>query len=277
MKQAYIVQDVRWCHDCNNCFMGCKDEHVNNNWPGYTFPQPRHGARWIDVLRRERGRYARNDYIYLSKMCQMCEDAPCIDAGDGAVYRREDGIVMIDQELAKGNEDLTKSCPYEAIYYNYEEDVPQKCTFCAHLLDDPDWTPGVPRCVHNCPTKCLQFYYVEPEEMQAMVEEQGLEHFHPEYETIPHVYYKNIGKFTKNFIWGGILVDGDCYENADVQLILDDEVLEIQKTNFFGDFKFDKLDDGDYILRITANGITRDVEVTVAGKSLNLDMIDFSK
>jgi Fe-S-cluster-containing dehydrogenase component len=40
MKQRYLVIDVALCHDCNNCFIACKDEHVMNNWPPYTEPSP---------------------------------------------------------------------------------------------------------------------------------------------------------------------------------------------------------------------------------------------
>ena len=100
MKQWYMVIDVRWCHDCNNCFMSCKDEHVGNDWPGYTAAQPRHGHRWMNIERRERGRYSRNDYSYLPMPCQHCEKCPLVDAGYAT--RREDGIVMIDLEAAKG-------------------------------------------------------------------------------------------------------------------------------------------------------------------------------
>ena len=53
MKQWYMVIDVRWCHDCNNCFMSCKDEHVGNDWPGYTAAQPRHGHRRQGIGRYE--------------------------------------------------------------------------------------------------------------------------------------------------------------------------------------------------------------------------------
>ena len=78
MKQWYRVIDVAKCHDCNNCFMACKDEFVGNDWPGYTAAQPRHGHRWIDILRRERGHYARNDVAYLPLPCQHCENPPCV-------------------------------------------------------------------------------------------------------------------------------------------------------------------------------------------------------
>lgn len=276
MKQWYMVIDVRWCHDCNNCFMSCKDEHVGNEWPGYTNAQPRHGHRWMNILRRERGRYSRNDYSYLPMPCQHCENAPCIAAGDGAVTRREDGIVMIDMNKAKGNKALVDSCPYGAIYYNEEADVPQKCTMCAHLLDDPDWIPGIPRCAHSCPTKALKAFHLEPEEMEMMIKTEGLEVYRPELGTNPHVFYKNLHRFTKNFVAAGVLVDGDCYEDATATLKnAEGEVVEIQKTNFFGDFKFDGLDDGKYVLTIDAAGKTKDIDVEIAGKSLNLDFIEF--
>ena len=85
VKQWYKVIDVARCHDCNNCFMADKDEFVGNDWPGYTAAQPRHGHRWVDILRRERGQYARNDVAYLPVPCQHCENAPCIEASDGAI------------------------------------------------------------------------------------------------------------------------------------------------------------------------------------------------
>ena len=92
----------------------------------------------MDILRRERGQYARNDVAYLPVPCQHCENAPCIEASDGAITKRDDGIVMIDMEKAKGNKDLVDSCPYGAIWWNEELDIAQKCIFCAHLIDDPD-------------------------------------------------------------------------------------------------------------------------------------------
>lgn len=274
MKQWYITMDVRWCHDCNNCFMGCKDEFVGNEWPGYTGSQPRHGHRWVNVLRRERGRYARNDYRFLTLMCQHCENCPIVDAGFAT--RREDGIVMIDAEKAKGHKEIVDMCPYGTVYYNDDQDVAQKCTFCSHLLDDPDWTPGLPRCVHNCPTECLKAYNVEPEEMAKICEEEGLEVYLPELGTNPHVFYKNLGMFTKNFAWGGILINGDCFEGAKVQLKKDGAVIAETETNFFGDYKFDKLDDGKYTISIDADGKTKDLDIEIAGKSLNLDYIEMA-
>ncbi|WP_005031370.1 4Fe-4S dicluster domain-containing protein [Holophaga foetida] len=272
MSQFYMVIDVAKCHDCNNCFMACKDEFVGNDWPGYTAAQPRHGQRWMNILRRERGQYSRNDVAFLSMPCQHCENAPCEKAGNGAVTRRADGIVMIDMEKAKGNEALAKSCPYGAIYYNEEIKCAQKCTGCAHLLDSKEWTPKQPRCSHTCPTGAMQFFDITPAEMEKKVQEEGLQAYKAELGTKPRVLYKNLQKFTKNFIAAGVLVKGDCFENATVTC-KGAGVEATQKTNFFGDFKFDGLENGEYTLEVDAAGKKASCTVTIADESKNLGYI----
>ena len=43
-KWALFV-DIAKCHNCRNCYVACKDEHVGNAYPGYAAPQPRHSRR----------------------------------------------------------------------------------------------------------------------------------------------------------------------------------------------------------------------------------------
>ena len=269
-----MVIDVALCHDCNNCFMACKDEHVGNDWPGYTAPQPRHGHRWINIERRERGVYARNDVAYLPVPCQHCQVAHCQQAVPEAVTIRPDGIVMIDAEKAKGNEALVASCPFGAIYWNDELNVSQKCTMCAHLLDSKDWKPGLPRCVHSCPTGAQTFYEMEPEEFEKFAKAEGLEGYRSdELKNFPQVRYKNLFKYTKNFITAGVLVNGDCFENATVTLKNKSGVLATQKTNFFGEFKFDALENGEYTVDVDAAGQKTSCVAVVNNDSKNLGFI----
>ena len=96
--------------------------------------------------------------------------------------------------------------------------MPQKCIFCAHLIDDETWTPHTTRCTHSCPTDAMATYLVEPEEMEKMIDAEDLQAYLPEHGTKPHTLYKNLYKYTKNFITAGVLVDGDCYEGATVTL-----------------------------------------------------------
>jgi Fe-S-cluster-containing dehydrogenase component len=262
-----MVIDVALCHDCNNCFIACKDEHVGNRWLPYTDEQPRHSHRWMNILHTERGQYPRIDVGYLPLPCQHCQDAPCAKAHPECVSRREDGVVMIDMEKAKGNEALVEACPYGAIYWNAERGVPQKCTMCAHLLDGGGEL-GMPRCAHSCPTGAIEFYTLEPEEMAVRIKEEGLEVYRPELETRPHVFYKNLFRFNKAFVAGGVLKNDDCAEG--VEVTLKGKGCECSLlTDCFGDFKFDALDPGEYAVIIDGKEIAK-VDVRA---SLNLGTI----
>ena len=274
MKQWYMIIDVAKCNDCNNCFMACKDEHVGNTWPGYTGEQPRHGHRWLNIERRERGQYPRIDVAYLPVMCQHCENASCIEKGGGAVSRRNDGLVMIDMDKAIGNRALVDACPYGAIYWNEELNVPQKCTMCAHLLDSDEWMPGLPRCVHTCPTGALVMQYLEPDERDRIIVSEGLEAYRSELGTKPHILYKNLYRYIKNFITAGILVDGDCFEDATVVLKNNGKAIAEQKSNCFGDFKFDNLDSGEYTVEIDVAGKKWSASVAIGNESINLGYIN---
>jgi Fe-S-cluster-containing dehydrogenase component len=95
------------------------------------------GHFWMRIGETERGQYPMVKVAYTAIPCQHCDNPPCVGAGqNGAVYRREDGIVIIDPQKAKGQKDIVASCPYRVIYWNEELSLPQKCTLCAHL-----WMP----------------------------------------------------------------------------------------------------------------------------------------
>ena len=269
MKQYYIVCDVSLCHDCNNCFIACKDEFVDNSWLPYTDAQPRHGHRWMNILRKERGQYPRIDVAYLPMPCQHCADALCVKLNPDCVSRREDGIVMIDAEKAKGAGILTESCPYDAIFWNDEAGVAQKCTMCAHILDGGAWEGGTPRCVHSCPTGALEFFHMEPDAMAEKVKDEELECFRPELNGgLANVYYRNLSRFTKLFIAGGLIKGGECAEGLMVILSCSD-MIHSQLTDCFGDFKFDGLDPGEYT--ISVDGV--DLRTVEVSESLNLGSI----
>jgi Fe-S-cluster-containing dehydrogenase component len=276
MKKYYFIIDVAKCWDCNNCFIACNDEHQGNDWPGYTLAQPRHDHRWMDVMRMERGQFPLIDVAYRPTPCMHCQDAPCVKASNGAITHREDGIVLIDPEKSKGMKDLVKSCPYGAIYWNEESNVPQKCTMCAHLLDD-GWKK--PRCVQACFTGALRFEQLEEDELSALIESEGLEQLHPERGTRPNVFYKNLHRFDKVFIAGSVaLQEGgilDCVKGAKVSLYHNNTKISEVVTDAFGDFKFDQLTEnsGGYSVEIETERKSPQPLQVELGKSLNLGTI----
>ena len=155
MSRFALLIDVSKCSGCYNCFLSCRDEHYGNDYPGYSAPQPLNGQFWLQIREIERGKYPKPKVSYIPMTCMHCEEAPCIDlANDDAVYRRNDGIVMIDPDKAKGQKEIVNACPYRRIYWNKELQIPQKCNLCAHRLDEGE---KVPRCVESCPTGALIF------------------------------------------------------------------------------------------------------------------------
>ncbi len=263
MKQNYMIIDVAKCHDCNNCFLACQDEHAENDWAPYQAPMPRHGHRWMDILRHERGQNDRIDTAFLPKPCLHCENPPCAEGGD-FVSVREDGIVVFDLEGGKGK-DISGFCPYGAIWWNEQEQVSQKCDFCAHLLDDPSWEPGIPRCVHTCPTGAMSFVLEEPEAFAKRIEAEGLAAYKEEIVAKPHVWYKNLHRFTKNFIAGQVLKAGDVAPGMVVTLKGADSTAELV-SDMFGEFRFDGLSDGEYALLAEGRELAK---VTVLGSSVD--------
>ena len=254
MNKWNLIIDVANCTNCNNCFLANRDEHVDNDFPGYAAPQPRHGHRWIDILRRERGRAPMLDVAYLPTMCNHCDEAPCVKAsGDGAVYQRDDGIVIIDPQRARGKKEIVDSCPYHAIWWNEELGVAQKWIFDAHLLDQ-GWKE--PRCAQVCPTGAIRSLKAEDAEMVQVVEREKLEVLHPEFCAKPRVYYQNLYRYAQCFIGGSVAVDRngtlDCLAGAEVALVRGGAILAQERTDVFGDFRFDRLDrdSGAYVLEI---------------------------
>ena len=257
-KKWNLVVDVAECINCQLCTLALQDEHVDNAYPGYAAPMPKHGHHWIDIKRKERGAAPHLDVAYLPTMCQHCDDAPCMKAArDGAIRKRDDGIVQIDPEKAKGQRQIVDACPYGAVWWNDELDVPQTWYFDAHLLD-AGWRE--PRCVSVCATGALEAVKTSDAEMARLAESRGLEALRPELNTRPRVLYKNLWRYTRAFIAGSVAAerDGvvDCVAGARVRLTKDGATVSETMTDTFGDFRFDRLEaDGSrYAVAVAADG-----------------------
>ena len=277
MKKWNLIIDVAECTNCNLCTLATMDEYVGNEFPGYSAPMPKHGHKWIDIKQRERGHLPMIDIAYVPTMCNHCDDAPCIKAAqNGAVTKRDDGIVLIDPEKSKGQTQLVGACPHGHIWWNEELGIPQAWTFDAHLIDQ-GWRQT--RGQQSCPTGAMRAVCVEDIEMARLVREQDLDVLKPELGTKPRVYYRNLWRYSKCFIGGAVSSEQggivDCVEGAIVKLIKDDAVVGEAKSDNYGDFKFDKLDpeSGAYRLEISASERqSRTVDVTL-GDSVNVGEI----
>jgi tetrathionate reductase subunit B len=260
-----FVIDIARCNGCHCCQISCKDEHVANDWTPYAKPQPDTGQFWLKQNEFVRGTVPKVKVHYLPVLCMHCDDAPCMEACsvEGAMYKRDDGLVIIDPTKCTGCKNCVDACPYHTIYFNEGLNIAQKCTGCAHLLDS-GWKE--PRCADACPTLTLKFG--EESKMRNLLRKAQV--LHPEYKTKPRVYYLNI---PKKFIAGTVYdpVEKDVITGATCTLTnTKNKKHHTATTDGFGDFWFEGLDEGTFNLKIAKGKKIKTFSALSTEKDINL-------
>lgn len=256
-KKVFVI-DLSICNGCHTCQFACKDEHCGNDWTPIAKPQPEIGQFWVRLTEKVRGTVPKVKVAYRPHLCMHCGDAPCMKACpvERCIYTREDGLVIIDPVKCTGCRNCVDACPYRTIFFNEDLNIAQKCTGCAHLLDD-GWVE--PRCADACPTLALRL--MDEDEAQELI--AGAEVWKPEIKdkTQPRVYYLNL---PKKFIAGTL------YDPVEEEVCIG-AVATLKnagcgatrqiETDNYGDFWFEGLDDGVYDLELRSG----DKVVTFSG------------
>ncbi len=268
--KTFII-DIARCNGCYGCQIACKDEYAGNDWPPYAKPQPDTGQFWIKLNEYVRGTAPKVKMYYQPVMCAHCDNAPCINVCSvkDAIYKRDDGLVIINPRKCTGCRNCVDICPYHAIYFNENLNIAQKCTGCVHLLDN-GWK--VPRCVDACATDCIKFG--EESELQELINKGEI--IPSKYETKPRLYYLNIPqKF----------VAGTVFDPAEKEIITGAVCTLTDKSNNdkftattdgFGDFWFENLKVSIFSLEIVKNRKRRIIEPINTVKDVNLGDIELS-
>jgi Fe-S-cluster-containing dehydrogenase component len=248
-----IIMDVTKCNGCYNCFLACKDEYCGNEFPPYSASQPMTGHFWMRIIEKERGKFPKVKVAYTAVPCMHCDKPTCVKlAQEGAIYQRPDGIVIIDPVKAKGHKELLSTCPYRVIYWSEEKQLPQKCTLCAHLLDQ-GWKE--PRCVEVCPTGALIFGNLDDptSEISKIIASGKTEVLHPEYGLKEKVRYIGL---PKRFVAGAVVLSDTDECAAGVKVTLEGEgEKKTVLTDNYGDFEFEGLPaDKNYTVTIETPG-----------------------
>jgi Fe-S-cluster-containing dehydrogenase component len=270
-KKVFIV-DLSICNGCHNCQFVCKDEHVGNDWSPIAKPQPEIGQFWVKIDERVRGTVPKVKVSYRPHLCMHCDDAPCMRAcPTGAIYKRDDGLVIASPERCTGCRNCVDACPYNAIYFNEDLNLAQKCTGCAHLLDS-GWRE--PRCVDACPTLALKF--MDEDDAKELIAKAEV--WKPELkDTVhPRVYYLNV---PKKFIAGTVYdpVEEEVLISASCTLTDAAGKKQTVTTDNYGDFWFNGLDEGTFRLEIKAGGKVKVFDtLDTAEADINLGDIAFS-
>lgn len=152
-KQLGFYVDISRCTGCKACQIACKDK---NDLPI--------GIRWRRVFQYEGGEwlmgedgnwFPSNVYAYfVSSACAHCEDPICMQAcPTTAIFKRDDGIVLIDEDKCIGCRYCEWACPYGAPQFNESAGVMTKCNMCYDLVDQGQ----NPACVEACPYRAIEF------------------------------------------------------------------------------------------------------------------------
>lgn len=143
-KEYALIVNTRDCFGCNACEVACKQQ--------YNLPV---GPRWIRVYTDGPHEIeGRLQLRYEVAHCVHCSNPPCRDVCPvDAISKREDGIVLIDEELCIGCKDCIDACPLGVMQFDEEKEVAQKCDLCVDRIDR-----GLnPACVDACPGYCIYF------------------------------------------------------------------------------------------------------------------------
>ena len=101
-KEYTLIVNTEDCVGCRACEVACKQQHNLST-----------GSGWIEVhsdvpCEIEGKRQLR----YAVTFCIHCDCRPCKDVCPvGAISKRQDGVVLIDEQLCNGCKDCIGACP----------------------------------------------------------------------------------------------------------------------------------------------------------------------
>jgi len=156
-----LLIDTTKCADgCSDCVTACNTEHGLHEIHG-----PATGSQWIRQVRLKNK--STGHTVNLPMMCQHCEKPPCVDVcPTGASFKREDGIVLVDNHICIGCRYCMMACPYKARNFVHEtlhDQLPvaprgkgtvEACTLCVHKVDRGD---GTTACAEACTSGAILF------------------------------------------------------------------------------------------------------------------------
>ncbi len=162
-KKFIMVIDLAKCEGCGACTEACQKMHY--------IPTER---EWIKVFKIKDSE--NSTPYWMPKPCFHCDNPPCTKVCPvNATFKRQDGIVLIDNDRCIGCRFCMAACPYSTRFFNWlppkeiaglkdvvyspEQGYPrkigtvEKCDFCPHMIRHGK----MPCCVTACTKDAIYF------------------------------------------------------------------------------------------------------------------------
>ncbi|MBY7875064.1 4Fe-4S dicluster domain-containing protein [Vibrio fluvialis] len=197
-KRYAMLIDLRKCVGCQACTVGCS---VENQMP---IGQFRTTVKQYEVTLTDGSQATQQVKAFtLPRLCNHCDNPPCVAVCPvQATFQREDGIVMVDNSRCVACAYCVQACPYDARVINEHTLTADKCTFCAHRLEQG----LLPACVETCVGGARiigDLNDATSQIRQLMAQHQGeLKVLKPEANTQPHVFYLGMDERFTSHIQG---------------------------------------------------------------------------
>ena len=202
-RKFSMVIDLARCKNARKCVEACQEGHLlpkDHEWMKlYLLQDDKHTAKY-----------------WLPRPCFHCDKPMCVSVCPvGATFKRQDGIVLIDNQRCIGCKFCMTGCPFSARVFNWKDPevkVPEghvydpetnipavegtvgKCVFCADNLRRNE----LPRCVTACPMGVIFFGDILEDTVsngnetlrfsKLMMDRAGYR-YREELGTLPSVYY----------------------------------------------------------------------------------------
>jgi len=202
-RKFVMVIDLARCKNARKCVTACQKMHH--------LPDDK---EWLSIkLMQDSDKAAP---YWFPKTCFHCDDPPCVKVCPvDATFKRQDGLVLIDNERCIGCKFCMAACPYSTRVFNWSEPVQpgtdeanyspetstparvgtvEKCDFCPDMIRQG----LLPDCVTACPNGV--FYFGDENEdavtngdetvsLSQLLKERGGYRFMEELGTQPRLYY----------------------------------------------------------------------------------------